>query len=67
MTVKVALVPAGNVTASAMSPDPPAAAQLAPAPLAAHVHAPPTRAAGSASVTSAFVAVDGPAFATTTL
>ena len=45
-------------------PEPEAAPQLAPEPVAAQVQVTPVSAAGTESVTNALVAVDGPALAT---
>src|SRR6188768_2651705 len=60
LTVKVALVPTGNVTSASMSPAPAAVPQEAPAPLGAQVQLNPASAAGSASCTRALVTFDGP-------
>src|SRR6187549_3290223 len=67
LTVKVALVPTGNVTSASMLPVPAAVPHSAPAPLAAHVQPNPASGAGSASCTRALVTFEGPLLVTTML
>ena len=63
--VSVTLDPGRTVTGVEITlPEPEAALQVAPAPLAAHVHVTPVMAEGTVSVSSAEVAVDGPALVT---
>src|SRR5262249_6953585 len=67
LTVKVALVPTGNVTSASMLPVPEALPHPAPAPLAVQVQAKPASGGGSASCTRASVTLGGPAVLTTML
>jgi hypothetical protein len=61
---KTAVVPAGNVTVELIEPEPVAVPQAAPTPETMHVHVALVSALGKLSVTTAFVAWLGPAFAT---
>ena len=65
VTVRVALVPFGNVTGTEIPlPDPDGDEHEAPAPATAHVQVTPAMAAGTTSASTAAVAVDGPALVT---